>query len=462
MGKPAARLGDMTAHGGAITGPGCPTVLIGKMPAATMGDMHVCPMVTPGVPPIPHVGGPLVGPVPPTVLIGKKPAACVGDMAICVGPPSTILPPGCPTVLLGQAGGGGGGGGGGGAKDAQAAKTESANSVNAVEGTETLPIEIQRVIAQAAQVLTEQQTQEMVEQIQQAYAQSGERSAGEEQQPPLTLADIVEILEAVEAQEGYEAARFFASHLDYSHLCYMARSGLEGNDPNQMPTRFMLLPYTDDSTLQQIDEHPDNFEGAPEHLINIANLRKGLKLLGYDCQETGPFDEELLHQFYDYLIRSMPRDIKRGETHVVKECEDLGSIAKEYGLISWKYLYEINRSTIGDNPDLLKAGTELTIPQWDLTTGDEKIVEKGADPHTFIHGMRYRYVWVPYSITISDKDDRMLDESRDSYMFTLVDTSRQPEEVIFEKTFSACNEIQFLVPYKDDFEERVEIIEEME
>ena len=28
-GKPAARLGDPTAHGGAITGPGCPTVLIG-------------------------------------------------------------------------------------------------------------------------------------------------------------------------------------------------------------------------------------------------------------------------------------------------------------------------------------------------------------------------------------------------------------------------------------------------
>jgi len=28
-GRPAARLGDQTAHGGAITGPGCPTVMIG-------------------------------------------------------------------------------------------------------------------------------------------------------------------------------------------------------------------------------------------------------------------------------------------------------------------------------------------------------------------------------------------------------------------------------------------------
>jgi uncharacterized Zn-binding protein involved in type VI secretion len=111
MGKPAARLGDMTAHGGTITGPGCPTVLIGGMPAATMGDMHVCPMVTPGTPPIPHVGGPItLGSM--GVLIGGKPAARMGDMAVCVGPPSSIIL-GCMTVLIGEAGGGGGGGGAG-------------------------------------------------------------------------------------------------------------------------------------------------------------------------------------------------------------------------------------------------------------------------------------------------------------------------------------------------------------
>ena len=43
MGKPAARLMDMSMHGGMVVGPGCPTVLIGKMPAARMTDMHVCP-----------------------------------------------------------------------------------------------------------------------------------------------------------------------------------------------------------------------------------------------------------------------------------------------------------------------------------------------------------------------------------------------------------------------------------
>lgn len=110
MGKPAARIGDSTMHGGAIM-VGCPTVLIGGMPAARIGDMHVCPMITPSVPPIPHVGGPVVlG--SPLVLIGGMPAARMGDMVTCVGPPDTIAM-GCPTVLIGEAGGSGGGGGGG-------------------------------------------------------------------------------------------------------------------------------------------------------------------------------------------------------------------------------------------------------------------------------------------------------------------------------------------------------------
>lgn len=59
-------------------------------PAARLTDMHTCPMQTPGTPPIPHVGGPIIGPGSPTVLICKVPAALVGDSATCVGPPDTI------------------------------------------------------------------------------------------------------------------------------------------------------------------------------------------------------------------------------------------------------------------------------------------------------------------------------------------------------------------------------------
>ena len=95
---PAARMGDQTAHGGTIAA-GFPTVLIGGQPAARITDMHACPMVTPGVPPVPHVGGPISGPGSPTVLIGGLPAARMGDMCVCTGPPDSIAK-GLPTVMI--------------------------------------------------------------------------------------------------------------------------------------------------------------------------------------------------------------------------------------------------------------------------------------------------------------------------------------------------------------------------
>lgn len=67
-------------------------------PAARLGDMHVCPMLTPGVPPIPHVGGPILMGAP-TVLTGKMPQARITDMCTCVGPPSMVAK-GSVTVLV--------------------------------------------------------------------------------------------------------------------------------------------------------------------------------------------------------------------------------------------------------------------------------------------------------------------------------------------------------------------------
>ena len=67
------------------------------MPAARIGDNHVCPMVTAVVP---HVGGPIVlGCF--TVIVANMPAARVGDMAVCVGPPDTIAL-GSFTVMIGN------------------------------------------------------------------------------------------------------------------------------------------------------------------------------------------------------------------------------------------------------------------------------------------------------------------------------------------------------------------------
>jgi uncharacterized Zn-binding protein involved in type VI secretion len=96
-------------------------------PAARISDMHTCPKVEPG--PVPHVGGPTVS-GEPTVLIGFMPAARVGDTLVCIGPPDSVsqgestvlignkpaarlgdptshggvIVAGCPTVLIGSSG----------------------------------------------------------------------------------------------------------------------------------------------------------------------------------------------------------------------------------------------------------------------------------------------------------------------------------------------------------------------
>ena len=68
-------------------------------PAARVGDMHTCPMVT-GV--VPHVGGPILPPGAPTVLIGGMPAARMGDMCVCTGPPDSIILGSTKVMIKGQ------------------------------------------------------------------------------------------------------------------------------------------------------------------------------------------------------------------------------------------------------------------------------------------------------------------------------------------------------------------------
>ncbi|HYR11391.1 MAG TPA: PAAR domain-containing protein [Longimicrobium sp.] len=88
----AARVGDTSTHGGTIVGPGNATVLIGGMPAAVAGDMHVC-----SLPPNTHQ--PTASPFPTgstTVLIGGMPAIRATDTCIC----GAMAAVGDPTVMI--------------------------------------------------------------------------------------------------------------------------------------------------------------------------------------------------------------------------------------------------------------------------------------------------------------------------------------------------------------------------
>lgn len=88
----AARVGDITNHGGTIVGPGAATVLIGGKPAAVAGDMHVC-----SLPPNTHQPTASAFPIGSTgVLIAGKPALRTTDACLC----GAMAAVGEPTVMI--------------------------------------------------------------------------------------------------------------------------------------------------------------------------------------------------------------------------------------------------------------------------------------------------------------------------------------------------------------------------
>jgi uncharacterized Zn-binding protein involved in type VI secretion len=93
---PAARLGDLTATGDAITAPGAPNVLIGGIPASCVGDVVSGAACTGAI----SMGS-------TTVLICGRPAARATSQVTGVNPitgvpvTTAVIPPGCPTVLIG-------------------------------------------------------------------------------------------------------------------------------------------------------------------------------------------------------------------------------------------------------------------------------------------------------------------------------------------------------------------------
>ena len=65
--------------------------------AARVSDPHVCPMVSP----LSHVGGAILPPGVPTVIVGSMPAATLGSSCVCPGPPNAIAS-GSTTVVIGS------------------------------------------------------------------------------------------------------------------------------------------------------------------------------------------------------------------------------------------------------------------------------------------------------------------------------------------------------------------------
>jgi hypothetical protein len=222
----------------------------------------------------------------------------------------------------------------------------------------------------------------------------------------LTVKDIAEILKKIEAKQGYEAARYYATNsIDYWKVNRLAKRYVDeededrkeeekDNDPNIMPSRFMLLYGADDDGLQgqgNLDDYPDKFDEEENMKISVAELRKGLRELGFEVGEEGPFDDKVYHAFLQYhwdkgrvrLAGVYAEEDDAGKT--------LDAVAEKYGMFTWK--------TIQDE---YNGEADHDCIQEDLNTeyGDGLLRDKGADPVKFRPGVAYHYVWVPFHATL--------------------------------------------------------------
>ncbi|MFW6221930.1 MAG: hypothetical protein ACOC4C_05635, partial [Fibrobacterota bacterium] len=121
-------------------------------------------------------------------------------------------------------------------------------------------------------------------------------------------------------------------------------------------------------------------------------------------------------------------------------------------------LYELNKDAIGKNPDLLQGGTKLQIPQWDSTGGDEKIEEKGGKAFRYTGGLRYRYPWVAFSLSLVNTDEKLYREKNEDgeeteefqkekkYVLRLGEAG----DVVAEGTITRSEEIQRIVVDTED------------
>jgi len=237
----------------------------------------------------------------------------------------------------------------------------------------------------------------------------------------LTVKDFAEILERIERKKNsYEAARYYAMyHVDYWRLTKLAKRYVDetddakkedekDNDPNLMPSRYMLLYGADDDKLRglgNIDEHYDNFDGRQEHEICVANLRKALILLGHDISESGPFDEQLLWAFLLYLRRFGRADWNFVHEDNADAEKPLDDVADKYGLATWKCFY-------GDECGDGEGGVEhkKVMKKINSTYGDELLKEKGGIPHDYRSSLCYHYPWVPFSLTINRGEEEKTDK----------------------------------------------------
>ncbi|MGL1900507.1 MAG: LysM peptidoglycan-binding domain-containing protein [Fibrobacterales bacterium] len=202
--------------------------------------------------------------------------------------------------------------------------------------------------------------------------------------PELTIKWLADRLIKIEDESGYETALQGVRNLNYPALCELVDLESTVNNPNLMPSRFMILPEASDTELESnnnLDSFPYPLHDNHPHIISVQKLGELLTFAGYLNGDmpiwheiTGvnennqpltfeSFDETMLKAFYHFLEKnkSAGNGPEIETTYTSLKGDSLKGIAQEYSLPSWEIILEANEGVF-DNSDVIPENTTLTIP----------------------------------------------------------------------------------------------------
>ena len=240
----------------------------------------------------------------------------------------------------------------------------------------------------------------------------------------LTIKMLADALLSIESNEsmGYEIALLGVESLDYKKICELCKVGSAKNDPNLMPSRFMILLGATDKGLsdkKKLDKFPyDLHTDAPE-TMSVRSLRRHLILAGFlEAELDDPADTKTDYELDTVLFDAVCAHLGwaalavegplKGGTHLVKKGEGLSDIAEQHGIREWRLLYALNKDILGKEVcDVVPVDKLLKLPDAKDNPLAKAFVDN--DWEEFLNpDLGYEYPGKYLSLTFVDENDEPL------------------------------------------------------
>ncbi len=266
----------------------------------------------------------------------------------------------------------------------------------------------------------------------------------------LTIAKIARKLRQIEGGSRYEEACFFASKIGWEGICGLVEVGHPENDPNLMPSRYMILPGASDDELRKkgnLNNFPHPLHKNSPKQMSVYNLKQFLILGDYlkgdkpywqtqeqhtqeeldQLKEDGgietselsaltgsaEMDSDVAGALSQFLGKQTLPDPAGGTSYTIRDGDTLSAIAEENDFPNWQSIWQNNKHII-KNPDLIFPGDEIELP--DLRNDE-------LEPwfHEFDNGQavwggstHYQFPASYFSLTLADRNGSEIKEKTKS------------------------------------------------